>query len=313
MSVFGKSQRYLAVLQKVSDIEMRLEAVKTEVDRQNLAHQASEIPAPDEEIVDEIERRFQAVLRDNAPAIVSDVRRSLESDWDLEAVIGKEVFRLLENHLPELTAKELTEEEVAAVTDEVTARARRDVDGIVEAKLNQLIPLVEKENATTALDEFRPRVEHLTEALRRLWEEMTRIKTANRKLVKRLETLEEKSKGPEAPGGSAMIPEQLMGRASIESLVNQRVETVLQESKTSRDDRISMMEDRLTNIARTFESAPAVFGTHPKPKAKARAKAKPTPKPVKPPRRGRKRIRDAEEREAVLDGILSTKLVVRDR
>ena len=39
MSVFGKSQRYLAVLQKVSDLEMRLESVKTEMERQSLANE----------------------------------------------------------------------------------------------------------------------------------------------------------------------------------------------------------------------------------------------------------------------------------
>ena len=43
MSMFGKSQRYLSVLQKVSDLEMRLESVRTDVDRQNLASQVTEI------------------------------------------------------------------------------------------------------------------------------------------------------------------------------------------------------------------------------------------------------------------------------
>lgn len=301
MSVFGKSQRYLAVLQKVSDIEMRLEAVKTEVDRQSLAHQAAEVPSSDDDLAHEIEKRFEAVLRDNVPTLVSEVRRSMESDWDLEAVIGKEVFRLLENHLPELTAKELGEEDIGAVTEEVSARVRRDMDGVVESKLNQLIPLVERENASASFDEFRPRVDHLTESLRRLWEEVTRLKTANRKLTKRLEILSEKTQSQPTGGGPAMIPEQLAGRASIENLVTERVQRLVDESTSSRDKRISVMEDRLKTITRAFESNQKLL----QPGSKA--------KPVRTPRRRRPKQTTEEEKDAALDRILSTKLVVRDR
>lgn len=304
MSVFGKSQRYLAVLQKVSDIEMRLDAVKTEVDRQGLAHQAVVMPetaASDEEIVNEIEGRFREVMQENIPALVSQVRSILEKDLDLEAIIGKEVFRLLENHLPELTAKELTEEEVASLTDEVSVRVRREVEGIVEAKLNQLIPLMEKENASSVRDEFRPRLDHLGEATRRLWEEVTRLKTAGRKMGKQVEMLQDATKSSPVQGGSAMIPEQLMGRASIETLVQKRVEQAMDQSGTDREKRITEVEDRLSHIARAFESSQKLL--QPQPKRRA-------PKATRRPKRP---TQSEDEKDAAFDRILNTKLVVRER
>lgn len=304
MSVFGKSQRYLAVLQKVSDIEMRLEAVKTEVDRQNLAHQAVGTSGPtptDEEIVNEIESRFREVMRENIPTLVSQVRAVLEKDLDLEAVIGKEVFRLLENHLPELTANELSEEDVSSLTEEVSSRVRREVDGIVETKLNQLIPLMEKENASSVRDEFRPRLDHLSESLRRLWEEVTRLKAASRKMDKQVKALPETLKPDGGRAGAAMIPEQLMGRATIENLVEKRVRQEIDRTGTDREKRISLMENRLSRIARAFEANEKLLAPSPKRR---------TPKAAGRPKRT---IRTEEEKEAVLDGILSTKLVVKDR
>ncbi|MCZ6688729.1 MAG: hypothetical protein O7H41_03905 [Planctomycetota bacterium] len=303
MSVFGKSQRYLAVLQKVSDLEMRLETVKTDVDRQSLVHQAVEVNAPDEEIADQIEQRFQAVLQDNIPTLVAEVRKALEQEWDLEAVIGKELFRLLENHLPELTAKELTEEEVASVTEEVSARVRREADGIVEAKLSQLLPLVERENASAIRDEFRPRVDQQGDAIRRLWEDVTRIKTSMRKLTKDMEAALEAAKAEASGGGPNMIPEDMMGRASIESLVNERLQLALDAGGTAQEQRISGVEERITQIAKAFEASDKLL----KPKPVRTPKAK---RSVRRPFRADTKDKDDEE---VLEGILSTKLIVRGR
>jgi len=297
--MFGKSQRYLAVLQKVSDLEVRLEAVKTDVDRNSLAHQVTEVhdSAADEEIAEEIEKRFAAVLRENIPTLVSEVQRRMEGDWDLEAVIGKEVFRLLENHLPELTAKELTEEEVAAVTEEVGRRVRRDVESMVESKVGQLIPLVEKENSSSALDEVRPRIDQVTEGMRRVWEEIARLKMGARKIGKRLDAIQGKVEDTREASGSRQIPEQLMGRASIEDIVKERVQEVIGEKGTDSERRMAAMEDRLTRLSKVLEKSNSIL--------------KPTAPRVTRPARSKTRSR--KERDAALDEILNTQLRIVDR
>ena len=300
MSVFGKSQRYLAVLQKVSDLEMRLESIRTEMERQSLAHQAAEIPVSDEEIAMEIEKRFRDVLNENVPALVSEVRKAIEGDLDLEAVVGKEVFRLLESHLPELTAKEITEEEISTVTEEVAARMRREIEGIVESQMTQLMPLVEKESASSIRDEIRPRLDQHSESNQRVWEEVSRLKSTVRKMAADLEDLKQ-TPSTDVAEGSAMVPGRLLGRASIENIVNERVQNALEHEVSSREKRIASVEHRLARLARTFESSDRLLQP-----------AQRTPARQAAGRRKKKEMSD-KDKDAALDRILNTELRVRER
>ena len=295
MSMFGKSQRYLSVLQKVSDLEMRLDGLRTAVDRQSLTQAVADVPGAsesDEDIAAEIEQRFGAVLQENIPTLVSEVRKQLEANWDLETVIGKEVFRLLENHLPELTAQELTEDEVAAVTEEVARRVRSDVEGLVETKLSELLPLLEKGPGTSPVDELRPRLDQVSDGMRRVWEEVARLKMNTRKISKRVDALGGDKKAP--TGGSQQIPEHLMGRASIEDLVTERVEQVIEKKGSDSERRISQMENRLTKLSSALENNQNLF----------------RPKTFTPP--PRPKPKSAEEKASTMDQILNMTLRIRE-